>query len=77
MTELDEALQAGAERVMLDNFSFEAMHEAVAFCRGRAELEASGGFTIDQLAQVGATLSRSHTVSCICPCLFVWAFLAA
>jgi nicotinate-nucleotide pyrophosphorylase (carboxylating) len=53
--ELREALAAGPDRVLLDNFSLEALREAVALARGRAVLEASGGITLETLAEVGAT----------------------
>ena len=43
LAELDEALAAGAERIMLDNFSPALIRRAVVACAGRAELEASGG----------------------------------
>jgi nicotinate-nucleotide pyrophosphorylase (carboxylating) len=49
--ELEEALAAGAERVLLDNAGPGAIAEAVAATRGRAFLEISGGIT---LATVGA-----------------------
>ena len=43
--ELDEALDAGADIIMLDNFTPEQMVEAVATVNGRAKLEASGNIT--------------------------------
>lgn len=53
--ELAQAIDAGAERVMLDNFSLEALRDAVAFTDGRAELEASGNITLDTLRGVAET----------------------
>ena len=47
LAELDEALAAGAEIVLLDNMSPESMRRAVEITAGRAELEASGGMTVD------------------------------
>ena len=41
--ELSQAIAAGADRIMLDNFSLDAMRDAVAYTAGRAQLEASGG----------------------------------
>ncbi|WP_166346821.1 carboxylating nicotinate-nucleotide diphosphorylase [Phytoactinopolyspora limicola] len=41
-----EAVEAGAELVLLDNFSVEQVHEAVAAVNGRARLEVSGGLTL-------------------------------
>jgi nicotinate-nucleotide pyrophosphorylase (carboxylating) len=55
LAELEEALAAGARRVMLDNMDLETMREAVAITAGRASLEASGGVTLDGLRAIGAT----------------------
>jgi nicotinate-nucleotide pyrophosphorylase (carboxylating) len=43
LNELEQALQAGADRILLDNMGVETLAEAVRVTRGRAELEASGG----------------------------------
>lgn len=51
--EIDEALKAGADRIMLDNFTVEATREAVKQIAGRAETESSGGITIDNLREYG------------------------
>lgn len=53
--QLEEALQAGADIIMLDNFSPEQMREAVAFTAGRAKLEASGNITDDTLVAFAST----------------------
>ena len=53
--ELDLALAAGADRIMLDNFSLEALRDAVAHSAGRAELEASGNVTDDTLVAIAET----------------------
>src|SRR6056300_804233 len=55
MAELQQALDAGSDRIMLDNFSLEAMREAVALTAGRAELEASGNVTDDTLHPIALT----------------------
>lgn len=55
LEQLAEVLDAGADLVLLDNFTTDQMSEAVALTAGRAELEASGGLTLDQAAAVGAT----------------------
>ena len=49
--EIEEALQAGAPRLLLDNMSVEELRAAVAQVGGRAELEASGGVTLETLGQ--------------------------
>ena len=53
--ELQQALDAGADRVMLDNFSLEALRSAVALAAGRAELEASGNVTAKTLRPIAET----------------------
>ena len=53
--ELEQALQAGADRILLDNFDLEPLREAVKLTGGRAELEASGNIDSDRLRQVAET----------------------
>ena len=53
--ELDQALTAGADRIMLDNFTLEALRDAVAHTAGRAELEASGNVTDETLVAIALT----------------------
>ena len=55
MEELDQALAAGADIIMLDDFSLEDMQRAVVHTAGRARLEASGGMNAERLRQVAAT----------------------
>lgn len=55
LRELDQALAAGADRVMLDNFTAEDLCEAVKRNRGKIELEASGGITRESLRAVAET----------------------
>jgi nicotinate-nucleotide pyrophosphorylase (carboxylating) len=52
LEQLEEALSAGADIVLLDNMSTEAVAEAVRRARGRALLEASGGITIDRVGEL-------------------------
>lgn len=52
LEQLDEALAAGADIVLLDNMNTEAVEEAVRRTRGRALLEASGGITIERVAEL-------------------------
>ena len=49
---LQEALEAGADIIMLDNMSVEDMKKAVALCRGRAETECSGNVTRENVARL-------------------------
>ena len=53
--ELEQALTAGADRIMLDNFTLEALRDAVANTAGRAELEASGNVTDETLVAIAET----------------------
>jgi len=53
--ELEQALQAGADRILLDNFTPEEIRQAVALTGKRAELEASGGITLNTLRQYAET----------------------
>jgi nicotinate-nucleotide pyrophosphorylase (carboxylating) len=55
LEQLVEVLGAGADLVLLDNFTPEQMREAVAITSGRALLEASGGLTLDNAAEVATT----------------------
>jgi nicotinate-nucleotide pyrophosphorylase (carboxylating) len=55
MAELDEALLAGAKLVLLDNFTVADMKLAVEHAAGRAELEASGGITLENIPLIAAT----------------------
>ena len=55
MDELDQAMAAGCDRIMLDNFPLEDMVRAVALNAGRAELEASGNITAATLHPVALT----------------------
>lgn len=51
--EINEALAAGVDRIMLDNFTPERTREAVKLINGRTEVESSGGITIDTLRAYG------------------------
>ena len=55
LTQLDEALNAGAKLILLDNFSLADMRLAVGHAAKRAELEASGGITLKNVRLVAET----------------------
>jgi nicotinate-nucleotide pyrophosphorylase (carboxylating) len=55
LDQLDEVVAAGADLVLLDNFSIADMAEAVRRTAGRARLEASGGLTLDRARAVAGT----------------------
>ena len=55
MAELQQALDAGADVILLDNMAPAQLRRAVATTAGRARLEASGGITIDTIREVAET----------------------
>ena len=55
IVEASEAVEVGADIVMLDNMSLEDMREAVKSIGGRALVEASGGITLDNVRDVAET----------------------
>jgi nicotinate-nucleotide pyrophosphorylase (carboxylating) len=55
LAEVDEALDAGARRILLDNMAVEELRAAVRRVAGRADLEASGGATLETLREIAST----------------------
>lgn len=55
LTEIDEALAAGAPRLLLDNMSVDELRAAVAHIAGRAETEASGNVNLDTVRAIAET----------------------
>jgi nicotinate-nucleotide pyrophosphorylase (carboxylating) len=55
LDEVREALDAGVPRILLDNMTPDELREAVSLAGGRAELEASGGITLDNVRAVAET----------------------
>jgi nicotinate-nucleotide pyrophosphorylase (carboxylating) len=55
LRQLREALDAGAQRLLLDNFDLAGLRQAVAETRGRARLEASGGITLGNVRTIADT----------------------
>lgn len=55
LEEVKEALEAGADRVMLDNMSNKDTSEAVKLAAGKAETEASGNMNYDRITEVSET----------------------
>lgn len=55
LDKLEEAISAGADIVMLDNMSVDAMREAVRLARGRVALEASGGINESNVREIAET----------------------
>ena len=55
LAEVDEALEAGAPRLLLDNMSLDELREAVGRVAGRADTEASGGVNLDTVRGIAET----------------------
>ena len=55
LQQLRDLLEAGCDRILLDNMSTDTMREAVAITAGRAVLEASGGLTFERAREVAET----------------------
>lgn len=55
LDELQQALEAGADRIMLDNFTLPLMREAVAIAKGRAQLEISGNVDLTTIGEYAGT----------------------
>jgi nicotinate-nucleotide pyrophosphorylase (carboxylating) len=55
LQEVDQALAAGAEQILLDNMSLDQLRAAVDRVAGRASLEASGGVTLETVRDIAAT----------------------
>jgi nicotinate-nucleotide pyrophosphorylase (carboxylating) len=55
LQQVDEALEAGADIILLDNLTTPDIIEAVRRCRGRAKTEISGGVTLDRMPELAAT----------------------
>jgi nicotinate-nucleotide pyrophosphorylase (carboxylating) len=55
LAELDEVLAAGAPRILLDNFTTYDIREAVTRVKGRAQIEISGGVTLDRIPELATT----------------------
>ncbi len=55
LAQLNEALAAGTDRILLDNFSLKRLREAVQATAGRARLEASGGITLENIRAIAET----------------------
>jgi nicotinate-nucleotide pyrophosphorylase (carboxylating) len=55
LDQVDEALRAGADIVLVDNLPIDHIREAVRRARGRAQVEISGGVTLERLPELAAT----------------------
>jgi nicotinate-nucleotide pyrophosphorylase (carboxylating) len=55
LDQVDQALAARAETILVDNMSTADIREAVLRARGRAKIEISGGVTLERIPQLAAT----------------------
>jgi len=55
LEQVDEAVQAGADVILLDNLSTPQMKEAIARIAGRAKVEISGGVTLERIPELAGT----------------------
>jgi nicotinate-nucleotide pyrophosphorylase (carboxylating) len=55
LAQLDDALAAGATRILADNLSLDELREVVRRTRGRAQVEVSGGVTLERLEAIAGT----------------------
>ncbi|MAX51117.1 MAG: nicotinate-nucleotide diphosphorylase [Methylophaga sp.] len=55
LAELEQALMAGADIILLDNFTIDELKQAVALNKGQSELEASGGITLSNIRSIAET----------------------
>ncbi|MGB9586841.1 MAG: carboxylating nicotinate-nucleotide diphosphorylase [Armatimonadota bacterium] len=55
LEQVRQALDAGADMILLDNMSLDMLRQAVAMCSGRALTEASGGITEETIAKIAET----------------------
>jgi len=55
LAQVDDALAAGAETILVDNMPTERIREAVMRARGRAKIEISGGVTLERIPELAAT----------------------
>ncbi len=65
LEELDEVLQTGVPRILLDNFTTYDIREAVTRVAGRAEIEISGGVTLSRIPELATTGAQYVSVGAL------------
>jgi nicotinate-nucleotide pyrophosphorylase (carboxylating) len=65
LDQVREALEAGADELLLDNMDLETLSKAVELARGRAKTEASGGVTLDTIGAIGTSGVGSVSVGAL------------
>jgi nicotinate-nucleotide pyrophosphorylase (carboxylating) len=65
LAQVQEALAAGADTILLDNMTLDELRQAVALTAGRARLEASGGVTLETVRDIAETGVDSISVGAL------------
>lgn len=65
LSEVDEALAAGADWILIDNLSLDQIRDAVRRARGRARVEISGGVTLERMEELAATGAEDVSVGAL------------
>ena len=65
LAQVDQALAAGAEIILVDNMPADRIRESVARARGRAKIEISGGVTLERIPELAATGADSVSVGAL------------
>ena len=65
LAELDQVLTTGVPRILLDNFTTYDIREAIARVNGRAEIEISGGVTLERIPELATTGARSVSIGAL------------
>jgi nicotinate-nucleotide pyrophosphorylase (carboxylating) len=65
LAEVDEALAAGAETILVDNMSTAEIRDAAAHVAGRAKVEISGGVTLERIPELAATGADAVSVGAL------------
>jgi nicotinate-nucleotide pyrophosphorylase (carboxylating) len=63
--QVDEALAAGVDSILVDNMSADDIREAVSRAKGRAAIEISGGVTLERIPELAATGARFVSVGAL------------
>src|SRR4029079_10765896 len=65
LDQVDQAIAAGADIILLDNLSLDAVREAVKRVNGRAKIELSGGVTLDRIPELAKTGANYVSVAAL------------
>lgn len=65
LDELDEVLKTSVPRILLDNFTTYDIREAVKRVNGRAEIEVSGGVTLERIPELASTGAQFVSVGAL------------